>query len=498
MTTGLLNTTAVLALILVTGCSLAPDYKTPTAADPKAFKEAQANVADPRASWAMATPAADQSRGEWWRIFNDPELDKLIRSAAGGNQSLAAMAARVDQARSVAAIEKSALFPAIDANASYTRQLQSAAGLGFAANFEPQSVYGAGLGLSYELDVFGRARNASRAAKADALGSAAQYQSMLLTLQADVAQMYYLLRGQDAEIALLEKTLALRDDGLKILRKRREVGVVTDLDIAQNVVDVENTRAQLQELQQQRRQNENALAVLLGSSPSDFHFKSAPLTAQVPAVPANLPAQVLQRRPDITAAQYNLMAANARIGVARAAFFPSLSLTGSAGYQSESLGSLFDWSSHTWAVGPLLSLPIFQGGRIVAENDRVRARYEESVADYRQAVLRAFEDVENALTRLKTGADQAQSYGKAKEAADQAARIAARRYETGDSDYLEEINARQGALNAARASIRTQANRLANTVQLIRALGGDWSTPVVSAPVAKTPEKKAQPEKVNR
>ena len=471
-------TAMVTVSVLLASCSLAPDYKTPQVSVPAHFKEEAMNPNAPldlKAQWSEAKPAAAQPRGPWWEMFNDRELSLLIIDATNSNQNLTAMAARVEQARQTAVIEGAALFPMINGEAAAQRSQASAAGTGIPGPFKPETVYRAGLGLSYELDLFGRVRNTRAAAAANTAAVASDFNSMLLTLQSDVAQLYFTIRGQDAEIKLLRQTLALRQDGLKILEKRRDVGTVTDLEVSQNVVDLENTRAALEQLESERSRNENALAVLLGRAPAEFTLAQQPLSAQAPKVPAGLPSTLLERRPDIAAAQYNLMAANARIGIARAAFFPSLSLTASGGFASESLGSLFDWSSRTWAIGPLLTLPIFQGGRIVAENERTKAVYAENVAIYRQQVLTAFQDVEDTLSRLKMRDAQAQSFGRAKAAADRAARIAALRFESGDTGYLEEIEAKQSALAAGRAVIQTQTGKMVDTVQLVRALGGDFT-----------------------
>ena len=475
---GALTATVTVSLLLAS-CSLAPDYKTPQVSIPAHFKEEAMNPNAPvdlKAQWSEAKPeAAAQPRGPWWDMFNDRELSTLISEATNSNQNLVAMAARVEQARQTAVIEGAALFPMINGEAGIQRSLSSAAGTGIPGPFKPETVYRAGLGLSYELDLFGRVRNTREAAAANTAAVASDFNSMLLTLQSDVAQLYFTMRGQDAEIKLLRQTLALRQDGLKILEKRRDVGTVTDLEVSQNVVDLENTRAALEQLESERSRNENALAVLLGKAPAEFTLAQQPLSAQAPKVPAGLPSTLLERRPDIASAQYSLIAANARIGIARAAFFPSLSLTANGGFASESLGKLFDWSSRTWAIGPLMTLPIFQGGRIVAENDRTKAAYAESVAVYRQQVLVAFQDVEDTLSRLKMRDAQAQSFGRAKVAAERAARIASLRFESGDTGYLEEIEAKQSALAAGRAVIQTQAGKMVDTVQLVRALGGDFT-----------------------
>lgn len=462
-----------LMLMSTAACSLAPDFSLPRTETPAAFKEDL--TLQEGGSWKVGAPAAAQERGQWWRIFNDPALDALIAEATANNQDAAAMAARVKQARALAGIARSYQFPTITGDAGVSRRQLGSTGPGVpGGGFAPDTVYSAGLGLSYELDLFGRVLNGKRAAKADAQSAQENYNSMLLALQADVAQLYFTLRGLDAEIKLVEDTLRLREDSLVILNKRLEVGSITELDVAQSIVDLETTRTELQSAQQRRKESEHALAVLLGKPPAAFTLEKGFLNAAAPVVPAGIPSSVLERRPDITAAQYDLMAANARIGVARASFFPNISLTASGGFESNSLGNLFDWGSRTWALGPLAAIPVFNGGRAFSNNENAKAQYEEAVALYRQQVLVAFKDVEDSLSRLKMLSDQAASQVVAKEAADRAARIAGLRYESGDTGYLEDITAKRNALDVSRFGIQIQAARMAETVALIRALGGGW------------------------
>lgn len=482
-----------LMALSLSACSLAPDFMLPDASKPAAFKEDLAASAG--GSWKVGQPAAASDRGDWWTIFNDETLNKLEADAEAGNQSLAAMTASVKQARDLARIRDADKFPQINGDAGLKRQMLNGASVGAPGTvFKPETVYTANVGLSYELDLFGRVLNESRAAKADAQSAEASLQSMRLAMQADVAQYYFTIRGLDEEIKLFRNTLTLREDSLKILRKRLEVGTITELDVSQTIVDVENTRRQMHSAEQQRAQSEHALAVLLGKPPADFGLGNAPLAKDIPLVPAGIPSSVLERRPDITAAQYDLMAANARIGVARAAFFPDISLTATGGYGANSLGNLFDWSSRTWALGPILSLPIFSGGSAVANNERAKHAYEEAVANYRQQILVAFADVEDSLSRMKMLAEQAASQSIAHEAADKAALIAGRRYESGDTGYLEEITAKRDALDVSRLGIEIQYARLNETVTLIRALGGSWNAPSASdaAPVADTPSPAAK------
>lgn len=491
------NTRTVLAVLALTtalsGCSLAPDFKLPFIQSSPEFKESLTTVdAEKVGTWKVAEPSAHLDRGAWWLIFKDETLNKLEDDAIAGNPGLQAMAARVQQARAIAEAAGASMFPSVNLDASATRQHINGAAFGTSGSIATTDIYNANLGLAYELDLFGRVRNTTTAAKADAKSSEELLNSTKLALQADVATLYFTLRSLDTETALLEKALALRTDNMDILNKRLEVGTITALDTAQATVDLETTRSQLQAVTQQRKEAAHALAILLGKAPAEFTLDSASLPKDIPVVPAGVPSDVLQRRPDIASAAATLAAANARIGVARAAFFPSISLTASGGYQSTELGDLFDWSSRAWSIGPQVSLPIFRGGELIANNKRARAVYDESVALYREQVLVAFKDVEDSLSRLKTYADQAKAQATAEEAAHTAQDIASLRYESGDVGYLEDITAKQNALTVERNGIAIQSGRLIETVSLIRAIGGGWDAAAVKA----VEETEAKPETV--
>jgi len=474
----------------LSGCNLAPDFKLPSAAAPEAFREAE--ELKEKGQWKVGEPAAHFDRGEWWKVFKQPELDKLQAKAAAGNLTVQAMEARVRQSRAAAGQVRAQYFPVVDGNASATRQKPNAITRGMAAGNELaiENSIKTGLTFSYELDLFGRVRNRHKAAKAEAENAEAMLQSMRLAMQADVADLYFLLRALDRERGVLSVSVGLREDALKILKKRMEIGSITELDIAEATVDLENTRIQYQDIIQQRKEAEHALALLLGKAPSEFSLKPAELPRRIPVIPAGVPSSVLERRPDVTAAQYTLAAENARIGVVRASFFPSLSLTGSGGVESDVLSNLFRWSSRTWAIGPLLTLPVFSGGADVKAMDRQKAVYEEAVAKYRQTVIESFRDVENSLSRLRTLSRQASSQAVAEKAAKRASELAGMRYENGDVGYLEAITARRGALEAQRSGIQIQGARLRETVRLIRAIGGSWDPPVVDTAAVKPDTKK--------
>lgn len=470
--------------VLLAGCSLAPDFMKPEIKTTEVFKE------DP-GQWKEGVPSAHLPRGEWWKVFGDETLDLVMSEAMTGNFDLQAMAARVVQARETARITSSAFFPSLDGDGGATRQKPNAVSRGMAggSDLAIEDSVRLNAGLSYEIDLFGRVLNSSRAAKSDAAATAEDYKSIELALQAEVAQTYFTLRGLDAEIALLTQTVDLREQSLDVLKKRLAAGSITELDTAQNTVELEVTRTELHEVIQRRKEHEHALAFLLGLAPAQFQLMIKPLTVDVPRIPAGLPSALLERRPDITAAEYKLVAANARIGVAKTAFFPNIALTANGGVEAATLGDLFQWSSRSWSIGPMITLPIFGGGKAIANYHRSQAYYDEAVALYRQAVLAAFRDVEDALSRLKTLDAQRRSQDIAKASADKASSIAELRYDNGDIGYLEAMTAKRSALDAGRYGLQIRTAQLVGTVGLIRSLGGGWdiSTVKTSSPAEKTP-----------
>ena len=459
------------------GCSLAPELKVPDAPKVEAFREAEA--LDEKGSWKLGTPIAHLPRDGWWKIFKDPVLDDLQKQASEGNLNVQVMVARLQQARGAAGITRADFFPDLSGNTGFTREKPSARmrGLAPGANVPIEETYSANIVAGYELDLFGRVLNRHRAAKQEAAQAAELLESTRLAMQADVATQYFALRALDREKALLAQSVKLREDSLGILQKRLEIGTITELDLAESTVDLENTRTQYQDIVQQHKEAVHALAILLGKAPAEFSLATGSLAKTIPVVPAGLPSALLERRPDIAAAQHKLAAENARIGIARAAFFPSISLTGTGGVESDVLGDLFSWSSRTWSLGPKISIPIFAAGANNANLKRQEAVFEEAVANYRLTVLESFRDVENSLSRLKTLSQQAKAQGVAEKAANRAEYIADKRYDSGDTGYLEAITARRNALTAERNVIQIQGRRLTETVALIRALGGGWDLP---------------------
>ena len=465
---------AVALAAALTACNTAPPAPQASLEVPVAYQDAAAA----QARWKTAQPAEAQPRGEWWRAFHDDQLDALQQQAEAGNPGLAAAAARVKAARALLGSAEADRSVQVNARAGVTREKLSAVEAGVAAGTRvpPTAVWQAGLGASYEVDLFQRVANSVRAADADAQATEATWRSVRLALQADVAQSYFALRTLDAEVDLLTRTLALREQTLNLVSKRRAAGDVSELDLARAQSDRASARADLQAAQGQRRRAEQALALLLGKPPSGFALAPQPLPVDlaVPQVPAGLPSALLERRPDVAAAQARMMAANARVGQARSALFPALVLTAQGGGASTELSDLFTLSARSWLVSAVFNLPIIDGGRNKAAIARAEASLDESVADYRLSVLQAFGDVEGQLSSLGSTREQATSVDEALDAARRSADLADKRYRAGEDSYLTLIDAQRSLLGAERQSVQLRGAWAGQTVALVRALGGGW------------------------
>jgi len=459
---------ALLLSLLVAGCSLAPRLEQPAVEAPPQFKEL---TPEERGRWKTAQPAEAQPRGEWWRAFNDPQLEALELEALAANQSLKIAAARVAQARALVGVANAERSPRVEAGFGPSRIKPSGQA--------PSTTWRGLLTASYEVDLFGRVADGVAAARSDFEGVQAAFQSVQLALQADVAQTYFALRQADDELALLRDTLELRGESVRLLQRRFDLGETNELDLSRARTELSTTRSDAIALERRRAQLEHALAVLLGKAPAAFSLDPAPLAGALPAIPAGLPSSLLERRPDIAAASRAMAAANARIGVAKAAFFPVLNLTAQGGYESGELSELFRWSSRTWALGPLLgtvlTVPILDGGRNQANLERSYAVLEESVAGYRQQVLVAFAEVEDSLVDVRTLDEQRQAAGEAVASATRAVAIAQARYRAGATGYLDVIDAQRSLLAVQRLQTQIRGARAGSTVALIRALGGGWS-----------------------
>ena len=464
--------------------TIGPDYRQPTNSLPQNYKTEELG------QWKEGRPLDGVPKGRWWEIFGDARLDDLETQALTANQGLKAAVARVDQARATARVARSDLLPSLNLEPSFNRQRYS-------PNQSPDfgaltaSTFQMPLDLSYEIDLWGRVRRGFESARADAQASLAAFGNVLLTLQADVAQNYFRLRAVDAEIATVLGTVNLRREQVQLVRSRFNGGIGNDLDIARAETELATTEAEAASLARQRAELENAIAILVGSNPASFRLAAAGAgdwNPQPPEIPAGLPADLLERRPDVVGAERQLASANAKIGVAKAAFFPVLTLTGSGGYLSADVENLFNWNSRVWSIGPSVSLPIFAGGRNRANYQRSWAVFEEAVANYREQVLVAFGEVENSLSGIRDLADQASAQQRAVTNALRAAELATDRYRSGIVSYIEVVDANREALQAERDNAQLAGQRLVAAVQLIKTLGGGWDRQQIfastSAPAA--------------
>ena len=450
--------------------TVGPDYKAPTNTVPGAYKASELGA------WKAGRPLDNVPKANWWGVFRDPGLDDLEARALESNQTLTASVARVEQARATARVARADLLPALSFDPSYFRQRYS-------PNQNPSfgsitaNTFSVPLDLSYEVDLWGRVRRGFESARADAQASLADYYNVLLTLQSDVVQNYFALRSLDAEIGTVTATVGLRKEQVQLVRRRYEDGIGNQLDVARAETELATAEADAASLAQRRNQFENALGILIGSNPSTFSLPALTDSSwhpEPPSVPAGLPAELLERRPDVAQAERLLASANARIGVAKGAFFPVINLTASGGYLSGDIQTLFNWDSRVWTIGPSVSLPIFAGGRNRAGYRRAQAAFGESVARYRQQVLVAFGDVENSLAGIRHLADQSAAQERAVSNARRAADLAGERYRSGIVSYLDVVDADREALQVERGNDQLIGQRLNAAVQLIKALGGGW------------------------
>ncbi len=444
--------------------SVGPDHQTPAH-----FRNVAGSASDP------SVPL----HPDWWLLFNDPELNQLETTALAANQDLRAALARVQQARAAAGVARSSYLPILAANPSVAREDSSRT----VANTLPvdlSTTYRLPLDLSWEIDLFGRVRRLNENTRAELAAAGATYAAARLSLTAEVASTYFTLRALDRELAVVTATIALRRDALTLVHARFKSGTAAELDVARAETELATTEADAAALSARRASTQNALAVLIGQPAPDFSFAKADILstpAPLPAVPPRLPSGLLTRRPDIAAAERTLAAANARIGLAKAAFFPALSLTGNFGYASADVDDLFKSNSRFWSIGPSLYLPLFQGGRNRANLARSRAAYEETLATYRQRVLIAFREVQDALTASQLLAQQSQAQSRAVASAHRSSALSQIRYDAGFVSYLDVVDAQRTALEIERAEIRLNGQRLITHIALIKALGGGWSVP---------------------
>lgn len=469
----------VLTLVLaLAGCTVGPDYVRPDLAVPAQYKALAKGSADWR-GWKPAQPADGRARGHWWERFGDTRLNALAEQAEVSNQNVRAAEARFRQAQGILEQTRASWFPAIGGNVSSTRGRSASSGdngrLGGAAASAIRNTHRLALSASWEMDVWGRIRRSVEASEASAAASAADLRTARLSAQLLLVQSYLHLRVVDAQRSLLAQTVATYRRALEITRHRFAAGVAGRLDVAQAEVQLKSAQAQWTDLGIQRAQYEHAIAVLIGKAPADFSLAPQKGLPALPDIPPGLPSALLERRPDIAAAERRVAAANAQIGVAQAAFFPTLTLGASGGYQSASLADLLSLPSRFWSLGPALAISLFDAGARSAAKAQAVVAHDESVAVYRQTVLTAFQEVENSLAALRILAEEADIQREAVQAAATALQIADNQYLAGTASYLNVVSAQAVSLSAERSANDIAGRRLLAAAALIKALGGDWS-----------------------
>jgi NodT family efflux transporter outer membrane factor (OMF) lipoprotein len=461
--------------LLLGGCSLAPVYRPPTIAiSTDAWKD------NP---WESAKPADALPRGEWWRIYHDPQLDRLESAMEQANPNLAAALARFEQARAYTDQLHAGLFPSVDAGASLSDDRQSDNRPLRGAN-QP-NVYDAntvGMGANFDLDLWGRVRNLVAAGKASAQASAADVEGVRLSLHAQLAEDYVALRGIDAQSKLLADTIAAYSQALNLTERRHTGGIASGLDVARAETQLRSVRAEAAEIASQRALFEHAIASLTGEAAMRFSVPVSQRDLAVPAIPVGIPSQLLQRRPDIAAAERRAAAANATIGVARAAFYPDFTLGAGFGFQNTGAGNLLTAPNSYWTLGPGVILNLFDAGLHNAKLAEARAEFEQTSAQYRAIVLAGFQQVQDDLSKLKYDEQGELEQDAAVEAAGTTLQLAINRYREGAVNYLEVVTAQTAALAAQRSALELHNRQLRTSVDLIRALGGGWSQEHQSKP----------------
>ena len=457
-------------LILFSGCAVGPRYAKPTAPAPPSYKEVPPD-------WKTAQPSDQIARGKWWEIFQDPQLNALEERINVSNQNLKAAEAQFQQARALVRFNRAPYYPTVTAGASAAREhLSSHRPLVSASTQTNGTDLVIPVDVSYEADVFGRVRHTVEAARADAQASAADLESVRLSLHAELAFDYFEMRTLDAEEQLLLSNVTSFERALDLTQSRYKGGVSSAVDVAQAQTQLENTRTQAIDVMVQRSQNEHAIATLIGQPASTFTAVPAAWNAPPPDIPPGVPSELLERRPDIAAAERRVAASNAQVGVARAAYFPIFTLTGSGGFESTAITTLIQGPSGFLSAGAAAAVTAFDGGRRRAVTEQARAAYDESVANYRQTILTAFQEVEDNLAVLRILNDEAMAQQAAVAAAEHSLELSSNRYKGGVVSYLEVTTAQSTALADERSAVDILRRRMTASVSLIKALGGGWSS----------------------
>ena len=457
-----------LALAGAGACAVGPDYARPAFEAPPAFKELE--------GWKRAQPSDAELRGAWWEIFGDADLDALETQVIASNQTLAQAVATYAEARAQVREARAAYFPTLAVGIGATRSLSSSNQANFVSQKNAVTEQSLPVDVSWEPDLWGRVRRSVESERAAAQASAGDLASAQLSLQAQLAQDYFTLRTLDAERRLLDDTVLAYEKSLQITKNRYDAGVAARTDVVQAQAQLETTRAQAINIGVQRAATEHAIARLVGRTPAQLSIASEPLEASPPGVPVALPSALLERRPDVAAAERRVAAANAQIGVAEAAYFPTVTLSASGGFQSAGLAQWFTWPSRFWSVGPSVSETVFDGGLRGAQTDFARAGWEGSVAAYRDTVLTAFQGVEDQLAALRILQGEAVAQAAAVQAARESVVLTNNEYLAGTVSYLDVVTVQAIALADERADVDLLGARMTASVLLIEALGGGWSS----------------------
>lgn len=468
----------LLLLALLAGCTVGPDYQRPSAPLSTQFKEA--------AGWKAASPRDDQAKGAWWQAYEDPQLAALLGQVAVSNQNVAQYQALYRQARALVRQSRAETLPSatLDAEATRAKNGTGTSGSSTSSSAAVRNTESLSLGLSWDLDLWGKLRRTLEEDRASAQASAAELANATLSAQAELAQDYFQLRVLDQRLALYDQTLADYRRYLAVIQNRYDEQIASRADLAQARTQLDSTEASRLDLTTQRAQLEHAIALLLGKPPADFSLAADPhWQARLPTIPAGLPTELLERRPDIAQAERQVAAANAAIGVATAAYYPDLTLSASGGYQSSLLGELFKTPSRFWSLGPTLSGTLFDFGATRAGVDQARAAYDAKVASYRQTVLTALGEVEDYLVALHTLDPEIAAQRRAVTAARDSASVTRDQYEAGMIDYLDVATTQATQLSQEQSLLQLESSQLVTSVQLQMALGGDWqATRLAAAP----------------
>ena len=453
---------------LIAGCTVGPNYHRPPMPAPPAYKT--------EAPWRVAEPRDSIPKGAWWEIYNDAQLSSYEQQLLKANQSLAASQERLNQARSLARVASAGYFPTMstDPNASRTRYSGNRPEVVTIGRPLTQNTFEVPFSLSYEPDLFGKVRRTLEASNASLQATAADDYNVILVLTAELAADYFSLRELDAETQVVQEAVTIQQRGLQLVDARHTGGVASGLDLAQQQTLLDSTRTQLYLVQQQRAQYEHAIAVLTGNAASTFSIPMLPLNATPPPVPLGVPSDLLERRPDVATAERQMAYENAEVGVATAAFYPQLTISGGGGVQSIDIATLFTAPSAIWAVGGDLLQPIFQGGRNRANLAATKSAYSEAEANYRESVLTAFQQVEDGLSGLNTLSQAVNTQNAAVADARRALELANNRYVGGVTSYLDVITAQSALLTNQRLATQLLGQQMVTSVYLVKALGGGW------------------------